>query len=227
MNDPRTNPDPHAGQVALRAGDVTHGVIILLHGRGGTAGDILALGRDLAPPGVGLVAVPAAGNTWYPKSFLAPVAENQPFLDSALRRVESEVASLLASGLDSRRVAIMGFSQGACLALEYVARHPRRYAAAVGLTGGLIGPPGTPRSYPGSLAGTPVFLGANDPDPHVPFARIQETAATLTGLGAAVELRRYPGLPHAVNDDEAAVCRRLFAAAFTNSQHEEGTCPRR
>ncbi|MDB5173417.1 MAG: hypothetical protein JWN51_2190, partial [Phycisphaerales bacterium] len=142
--------------------------------------------------------------------FLAPLAANQPYLDSALRKVESIVTDLLSRGVASERIALLGFSQGACLTTEYVARHPRRYGAVMGLTGGLIGPPGTARGYPGELAGTPVFLGTGDPDPHVPFERVLETDAVLTRMGAVVDLRRYPGMPHTINADELDACRKLL-----------------
>ena len=130
-----------------------------------------------------------------------------------LRRIESITNDLISRGTPSERIALLGFSQGACLTLEFVARHPRRYAAVIGLTGGLIGPPGTPRNYPGSLAGTPVFLGTSDPDPHVPFQRVKETETVLSKIGAAVELRRYPGMPHTINNDEADAVRTLLQRA--------------
>jgi predicted esterase len=120
------------------------------------------------------------------------------------------VNDLLARGVSSDRIVLAGFSQGACLTLEFVARHPRRYGAVIGLTGGLIGPPGTPRDYPGSLAGTPVFLGTSDPDPHVPLERVKETEVVLSRMGARVELRSYPGMPHTVNEDELDACRELL-----------------
>jgi phospholipase/carboxylesterase len=210
--------DPHAGTPVLTAGPAPEraaGTLILLHGRGASAESILSLYRELGVENVAAVAPQAAGNTWYPLSFLAPIEANQPYLDSALGRVESLVTDLIARGVGSDRIAILGFSQGACLATEFAARHPRRYGAVMGLTGGLIGPPRAPRDYAGSLAGTPVFLGANDPDPHVPFERVLETEAVLTGLGATVEVRRYPGLPHTVNRDEVDVCRALLRAVTT------------
>jgi predicted esterase len=160
----------------------------------------------------------ATGHTWYPHSFLAPLDANQPYLDSALGRLDSLVTDLLERGISNERIVLLGFSQGACLTLEFVARHPRRYGAVIGLTGGLIGPPGTSRNYPGSLKGTPVFLGAGDPDPHVPFERVTETEATLRRMGAAVELRRYPGLPHTINDDEIDVCRTLLQHVIAPSR---------
>jgi predicted esterase len=195
---------------AGRAVDNADLVLLLLHGRGATARGMLSLYDALELDSVCALAPQAAGDSWYPQSFLSPLEENQPFLDSALRRIEYLVSDLLAGGIPSQRIALLGFSQGACLTLEFVARHPRRYGAAIGLTGGLIGPPGAPRNYPGSLDGTPVFLGAGDPDPHVPFERVEETKIILSHMGAAVELRRYPGMPHTVNDDEIDACRTLL-----------------
>jgi predicted esterase len=186
--------------------------VLLLHGRGGSPEDILGLARPLRAPGLAYVAPAAAGHTWYPQSFLAPLAANEPWLSSALDRVEELVGELDAEGVPPARLLVCGFSQGACLALEHAARHPRRYGGVVAFTGGLIGPPGTPRDYPGSLAGTPVFLGAGDPDPHVPWARVEESAAALSRLGADVRLARYPGLGHAIDDDELAHAREILAS---------------
>jgi predicted esterase len=205
--------DPHAHQPLLSAGPIPEeadGTLVLLHGRGATASGILSLYESFRLPTLAALAPQAAGSAWYPQSFLAPLEANRPFLDSALRRVESIVTELIAGGVSSRRIALLGFSQGACLGLEFVARHPRPYGAVLALTGGLIGPPGTPRDYPGSLAGTRVFLGTSDPDPHVPFGRVQETRAVLARMGAEVELRRYPGMPHTVNEDEIDACRALL-----------------
>lgn len=184
--------------------------LVLVHGRGGTAEDILSLYDEFGLPNLAGLAPQAAGSTWYPYSFLAPLESNQPYLDSGLKRLENIVAELIVRGMPGDRIALLGFSQGACLTLEFVARHPRRYGAVMGLTGGLIGPPGTPRAYPGSLAGTPVFLGTSDPDPHVPFARVRETESVLRDMGAEVELRRYPGMPHTIHRDEIDACRSLL-----------------
>ena len=142
-------------------------------------------------------------------------------MDSALNKVDSLVADLLARGIPSERIVLLGFSQGACLTSEFVARHPRRYGAVIALTGGLIGPPGTPRDYPGSLDGSPVFLGTSDPDPHVPFERVKETEAVLGRMGAKVELRRYPGMPHTINEDELDVCRKLLKRVVAADHHKE------
>jgi predicted esterase len=204
--------DPHAGQPILAGGPQPQradATLVLLHGRGAAADDMIALHRALGLPNVAALAPQAAGYTWYPQSFLAPLQANQPYLDSALRRVDSIVTDLLSRGIAGERIAMLGFSQGACLTCEYVARHPRRYGAVIAFTGGLIGPPATPRDYRGSLQGTPVFLGTSDPDPHVPFERVEETADVLTRMGASVDLRRYPGMPHTINQEELDAARAL------------------
>ncbi|HSV14148.1 MAG TPA: alpha/beta hydrolase [Tepidisphaeraceae bacterium] len=206
------NGGPHAKIPTATAGPKpgqARATLILLHGRGATAQSMLSLHEELAIETVAAIAPQAAGHTWYPQSFLAPIEMNQPYLDSALARIDSIVSDLLARKIASERIAILGFSQGACLTCEYVARHPRRYGAAMGLTGALIGPPGTPRNYAGSLDGTPVFLGTSDPDPHVPYERVLETRGVFTRMGATVDLRRYPGMPHTINEEELDACRAL------------------
>ncbi len=208
-----SDPDPHADSPLRSIGpapEEADATLVLVHGRGGTAEDILSLYDEFGLPNLAGLAPQAAGSTWYPYSFLAPLESNQPYLDSGLKRLENIVAELIVRGMPGDRIALLGFSQGACLTLEFVARHPRRYGAVMGLTGGLIGPPGTPRAYPGSLAGTPVFLGTSDPDPHVPFARVRETESVLRDMGAEVELRRYPGMPHTIHRDEIDACRSLL-----------------
>jgi predicted esterase len=209
----RGDDDLHARQPVVSAGppvERADAVLVMLHGRGASAQSILELHAELNLPSVAALAPQAAGYTWYPLSFLAPIESNQPYLDSALRRVEEIVAELLGQGVASEKIAILGFSQGACLAAEHVARHPRRYGALFALTGGLIGPPGTLFNYTGSLAGTPAFFGTSDPDPHVPLERVQESAAVLKRMGAEVELRVYPGMPHTINEEELDVARSLL-----------------
>ena len=186
------------------------GALILLHGRGATAASILELADYLAQPGLAFLAPQAAGNTWYPYSFLAPMAQNEPGITSGIALIESLVQSALDEGFRSDQVALLGFSQGACLSLEFVARHPRRYAAVIGYSGGLIGPPSTPRDYAGSLDGTPVFLGCSDVDAHIPAERVRESAEVLSRMGASVDMRFYPGMPHTVNDEELAAGRELL-----------------
>jgi len=211
-------PNPHAQQPVLTAGPPlvdAQCALVMVHGRGAAAESILSLYDELNVPLCAAFAPQAAGHSWYPQSFLAPLQTNQPYLDSALDKLESLVAEILASGMHSDRIVLLGFSQGACLTLEYGATHPRVYGGIIGFTGGLIGPPGTPRNYPGTLAGTPVFLGSPDPDPHVPFERVEETRDVLRAMGAEVELRRYPGMPHSINDDEFQAARTMIRRAAT------------
>ena len=184
--------------------------MILVHGRGGSAEDLLALANELAFGDILYVAPQAAGHTWYPYSFLAPIARNEPGLTSGLNRVSSLIDSLRRDGLPPERVGLMGFSQGACLSLEYAARYARRYAAVIGLSGGVIGPPGTVRRYSGSLEGTPVFLGCSDIDPHIPLERVHESAEVFRALDGRVEERIYSGMGHVINEDEIEALRALL-----------------
>ena len=221
MTSPRPQPDPHATQPMHRTGPAPEhaaGTLILVHGRGATAQSMLPLYEELAVPNLAALAPQAANHTWYPYSFLEPVELNQPYLDSALGRLSAVVDDLLARNVPSERIALLGFSQGACLALEFAARNPRRYGALLGLSGGLIGPPATPRNYPGSLADTPVFLGCSDVDPHIPWTRVAETADVLTRMGAQVDLRQYPGMPHAINQDELDACKTLLERLTTRRE---------
>jgi phospholipase/carboxylesterase len=209
--------DPHRDQPVLRWGapmDKANGAILLLHGRGSSAEDIAPLGEAIGAPGLAYLAAQAAGNTWYPHSFLAPLEQNEPYLSSALRKVESLVDSLNESGVASDRIVICGFSQGACLSTEFVARHPRRYASLIALTGGLIGPLDADMTHEGDLAGTPAFFGSGDPDLHVPWQRVQQSADVMKQMGAAVTARRYPGRPHTVLPEEIQIARQMVQRAF-------------
>ncbi len=208
---------PHGGQRVLMGGaplDDASGGVIAIHGRGGGAEDIIALAREVAPPGVTILAPQAAGNTWYPYRFLEPMERNEPYLSSALRIVADLITQLGEQGLPSERVALLGFSQGACLALEAAARNARRYAGVIGFSGGLIGPAGTSFDFPGSLDRTPVFIGSSDIDPHIPKERVEESAAAMERLGAEVYVRLYPGMGHTVNRDELQAARSLLEEAF-------------
>jgi predicted esterase len=199
------NTDPHANQPVLRRGPAPADArltAIVVHGRGASADDILSLADELKVPDVAWLAPQAAGSTWYPYSFLAPIAQNEPGITSGLNTIGTIINTLEREGIPLQRIALLGFSQGACLSLEFAARHAQRYAAVVGLSGGLIGPPGTPRSYGGSMDGTPVFLGCSDIDPHIPLARVGESAEVFRRLGAIVDERIYPGMGHLVNRDE-------------------------
>ena len=209
-DDPRHG--PHAGQPVLFEGsplESARSVAVLVHGRGATAHDMLTLAPHLGSSGMAILAPQAEGNSWYPQSFLAPIATNEPWLSSALETVGMVVQRIKAARVPMERVLLLGFSQGACLTLEYVARHAQRYGGVAGLSGGLIGPDGTARDYTGSLAGTPVFLGCSDVDPHIPAARVEESAEILRRLGGDVTAKLYPGMGHTVNDDELEVVREI------------------
>jgi predicted esterase len=158
---------------------------------------------------VAYIAPQASGHTWYPYSFLSPIPQNEPGITSALAVIGRLVES---AGLGAEQVAILGFSQGACLALEFAARNPRRYAAVIALSGGLIGPPGTPRDYPGSMDDTPVFLGCSDIDPHIPVERVRESAEVFRRMGARVDERIYPRMGHTVNEDELSAVRAFLSS---------------
>jgi len=211
---------PHQGQPLARAGrpvEEASGAVVMVHGRGATAESILELRHEFENPDLAYVAPQAAGYTWYPYSFMAPMERNEPGLSSALARLGEVLAGLEAAGITPERTILLGFSQGACLALEFAARNARRYAAVVGLSGGLIGPPGTPRDYPGSFDGTPVFLGCSDRDPHIPRERVDESAEVLRRMGAEVTERIYPAMGHTVNEDEMEFVRGLVAGVGKGS----------
>jgi predicted esterase len=195
-----------AGEEPARA----RGAVVLIHGRGVSAGDILGLAGELDTAGLALVAPQAPGGAWYPQSFLQPLGRNEPWLSAALWTIGAIVAQLGEAGIGPGRIVLLGFSQGACLATEWAARNARRYGGVVALSGGLIGPDGTPRDYAGSLDGTPVFLGCSDVDFHIPKGRVLESAEVLGALGAAVDLRLYPGMGHTVNADELAAAQAIL-----------------
>jgi predicted esterase len=208
--------DPHAGQPVLRAGPPPADArlaAILLHGRGASAEDILGLSQEFRAPDVAYLAPQAAGHTWYPYSFLTPLEQNEPGITSALGVISGLLQELQQQGVPADRVVLMGFSQGACLASEFAARHARRYGGVVALSGGLIGPPGTPRTYEGSLDGTPVLLGCSDSDPHIPLERVLESSAVFRRMNAAVDERIYPRMGHTVNRDEIDAIDALLAPA--------------
>ena len=205
--------DPHRDQPVLTLGpplSTARVVMIMAHGRGASAEDMLGLAAEIGAADVAVLAPQAAGRSWYPDSFLSPMQDNEPGLTSALSVLARLVESLVAQQIPYERIALLGFSQGACLSLEFAARHPQSYKAVMGLSGGLIGPPGTPREYAGSLGGAPVFLGCSDIDAHIPLARVQESADVFRRMGAAVDERIYPGMGHTVNQDEIGVVRTLL-----------------
>ena len=204
--------DPHHGQQVLRAGAAmteAAGAMIMLHGRGADAADIIGLAQVLKRTDIAYLAPDAAGNAWYPRPFMTPAAGNEPHLSSAKAVVARLIAEIGLAGIPPEKIAILGFSQGACLALEFSARNARRYGAVLALSGGLIGDQVVPEAYSGSLAGTPVFVGCSDVDPYIPLPRVQESAAVMAHLGADVTERIYPGAAHTIVPDEVANVRRI------------------
>jgi phospholipase/carboxylesterase len=204
---------PHQGQPVLHAGsplERASAAMIMVHGRGATAEDILSLAGELNRPDFAYLAPQAAGYSWYPNSFMAPLASNEPGLSSALAVIEGLFADVEAAGIATERVLLLGFSQGACLSLEFAARHARRYGGIAGLSGALIGPDGMERHYAGSLVGTPVFLGCSDVDFHIPKERVLASSEVLHGLSANVVTKLYTGMGHTVNEDELTRVRAMM-----------------
>ena len=184
--------------------------MVLAHGRGATASDILSLAAEFRQAGFAYLAPQAAGNSWWPQRFIDPIASNEPELTSALQVISDLLKRIEGAGIPAERTMLLGFSQGACLVLEYAARNARPYGGIAGLSGGLVGPDGTPRDYTGSLDGTPVFLGCSDMDFHIPKARVLHSADVLQKLGAQVTTRLYPNMDHTVNADEVGFVRRMM-----------------
>jgi phospholipase/carboxylesterase len=209
--------DPHREQPVLTSGrklSEAAGAVILIHGRGASAEDILGLGREFDHPELAYLAPEAAGNTWYPYSFLAPIQDNEPWLTSALHKVGKMVEDVVNAGIAREKIVIGGFSQGACLASEFVARSAGRFGGLIAFSGGLIGPPGSEFRYAGKLDGTPALFGSGDADAHVPWHRVEESASILAAMGADVLLKRYRGMPHSINGPEIEEARRLLAKVF-------------
>lgn len=214
------NGDPHAGQPLRHAGtplDTARAAMVMVHGRGASAESILTLAPALEADGLAFVAPQAEGGTWYPFGFMQPIERNEPGITSGMRAISRAIATVAAAGIPTERTILLGFSQGACLASEYVARHAMRYGGLAALSGGLIGPDGTPRDYAGALDGTPVFLGCSDIDGHIPAARVEESAAVLRTLGGSVTMRLYPGMGHLVNEDEIAEVQKIIADVLGRS----------
>jgi predicted esterase len=195
----RSGPAPSAARAAF----------VLVHGRGASAEDIMSVAAALDVDDVAWIAPQAPGNTWYPLSFLAPMERNEPNLSASLAMIGEIVARLEADGVSRDRIGLLGFSQGACLSLEFAARNASKFGGIIGFSGGLIGPPGTPRDYGGSFDGTPVFLGCSDIDPHIPLERVQETSVVLRRMGANVDERIYPRMGHTINEDEIKAAQEI------------------
>jgi predicted esterase len=205
--------DPHRDQPVLTAGAEpakAKAAVIMIHGRGAGAADIIGLAEIIDRPALAYLAPEAMRRVWYPNPFMMPVADNQPWLTSAIGVIDRLIAEVGAAGVPPERVALLGFSQGACLSLEYAARNPRRYGAVLALSGGLIGERIVAGDYAGSLAGTPVLFGCSDVDPFIPLDRVVESAAVMKALGGAVTERIYPGAPHTIVPDEIDNVRRIL-----------------
>jgi predicted esterase len=195
--------------------------MILIHGRGGSAEDILTLspffeadgGSAAASNDIAFLAPEATHNTWYPNSFLAPLESNEPGLSSGLRVIQDCLAHVQSFGISAEQTYLLGFSQGACLALEFAARSLQRFGGILGFSGGVIGPDETPRNDTGNdtrnFAGTPIFLGCSDRDPHIPKSRVEGTYALFTKMGAKVEMKLYPNMPHTIIQDEIEAAQRI------------------
>lgn len=213
--------DPHCNMPVSRLGPeltVARGAMVLLHGRGASAGDILGLAKEMYYPGVAYLAPQAANNSWYPHSFMALVEQNEPWLSSALAKVDAMIDLCELSGLRREKIVVCGFSQGACLATEFVARYPARYGVLIAFTGGLIGPPGADLRHPGSLDGVLALFSSGDPDSHVPWSRVQESAEEFERMGAQVALDRHPRRPHTISESEFRKASQLMDSLFSADQ---------
>jgi phospholipase/carboxylesterase len=208
---------PHQDQPLVTAGTPVadaDAALVAVHGRGATAESIVDMTGRLHRDGLAVLAPQAADNTWYPHSFLEPVEKNEPGRSSGLEAVDNAVRTATDAGVPVENVLVLGFSQGACLASEYVARNPRRYGGAVAFSGGLIGQSIDPEDYEGDLDGTPYFVGCSDVDPHIPVERVDITVKTFEGLNADVEQRIYEGMGHGVNEDEMRYVKGMVKALF-------------
>lgn len=204
---------PHQGQPVRTAGvplENAKAAMVMVHGRGATAESILTLVPALDVGGFSFLAPQAGGNTWYPNSFLAPIPSNEPGITSGLQAIGDVISRITDTGMPLERIMLLGFSQGACLSLEYAARHAARYGGIATLSGGLIGPDATARDYSGSFDGTPAFLGCSDIDGHIPALRVTQSAAVLRRMGADVTMKLYPGMGHLVNEAEIAAVTAMM-----------------
>ncbi len=207
------NIDPHVYERVVMTGeplDSAYAAMIMLHGRGATAENIITLAEEFDTDGFVFIAPQAADNTWYPHSFLNPIESNEPGITSGLNKISSLIAMVEDRNIPSERIYLLGFSQGACLTLEYAARHAKRYGGIFGLSGGLIGANVTASNYSGLMNSTPVFLGCSDVDPHIPVERVHETADIFNKLDADVTKVIYPGMGHTVNEDELDFINNLL-----------------
>lgn len=211
---------PHQGQSVATAGpapETASAGVVLVHGRGATARGMVGIAEQLGVEDVAYRAPQAQRGSWYPNRFIAPVEQNEPHLASALQAVSDSVESFVDAGIPYERIVVLGFSQGACLGSEFVARTPREYGGVVAFSGGLIGPLGTEFDHEGDLSGTPVFLGCSDSDPHIPVERVHETRDVFERLGADVTERIYEGMGHTINEDELEFVRELLTRVVADA----------
>jgi len=211
---PRTT-GPHQGQQIFTNGkslNEAKTAMILIHGRGASAPSILELSDLLHHPEMAYLAPQAANNTWYPYSFLSPIAKNEPGISSGLKVIEELIEQIETAGIPRHKIIIAGFSQGACLSSEYVARNPARYGGLIAFSGGVIGPLDMERNDRGDLKGTPVFIGCSDIDPHIPLRRVEETAEVFTKLSARVNKQIYPGMGHTIIQDEIDQAMKIISS---------------
>jgi phospholipase/carboxylesterase len=198
--------------------NATSKVLIMLHGRGGSAEDILSLASHFEVKDFALLAPQATNNTWYPYSFLAPPSQNEPWLSSALTLLKELLDDLYGMGIPTNNIYFAGFSQGACLTLEFVTRNANRYGGIVAFTGGLIGDKIYNENYKGDFGGAPIFIGTSNPDPHVPVERVYATTNILKNMGALVTEKVYNNMGHTINQDEIDNANRIvFNAQLVNS----------
>ena len=190
--------------------DKAKGALVMLHGRGGTAENIISLAGEFNIEDLAIIAPQASNHSWYPYSFMMPVAQNQPALDSALQIVGELVDDLIVKGIPAEHIYFAGFSQGACLTLEYVARNAKRFGGVIAFTGGLIGKELATENYIGDFNNTPILITTGDPDPHVPLSRVEESAAILKNLNADVTVKVYKGRPHTITGDEIELANQLI-----------------
>jgi len=186
------------------------GALVLLHGRGGSAQDIISLSRSLNVSDMAIYAPQATNSSWYPYSFMTPDKDNQPALNSALAVIKELVDDIIAQGIPADKIYFAGFSQGACLTLEFIARNAKQYGGAVAFTGGLIGQTIETANYKGSFNNTPVLISTGNPDPHVPLTRVEKSAEILKGMGADVTTKVYPGRPHTITGDEIKLANQYI-----------------
>lgn len=185
--------------------------LVLIHGRGGTAQNILSLADEFSLTEAAFIAPQATHNSWYPYSFMVNEKENQPALDSALIVVGQVVDDLILQGIPKNKIYLLGFSQGACLTLEYLGRNANRFGGGIAFTGGLIGQKLQTERYTGDFAGTPLLITTGDPDPHVPLSRVEESISILENLGAKISSKIYPGRPHTITEEEIELAKELLS----------------